>query len=89
MLTRRHVGEFGKALFALGLKCTDIDENKSADRSDSPKHLYRFADYRPLLVDHVSDETVFVRITAWTGILGVVAGVSSLSKSMQDRGLIR
>jgi hypothetical protein len=43
----------------------------------------------PKLFHHVSDETVFVKITAWTGIFGIVAGVSSISKWMRDRRLIR
>jgi len=43
----------------------------------------------PLLVDHASEETVFVKFTATIGIVGIVAGVSSVSKWMRDRGIIR
>ncbi|NKJ02822.1 hypothetical protein FHW92_004931 [Novosphingobium sp. SG707] len=43
----------------------------------------------PALVDHASEESVFVKFTAAIGIVGIVAGVSSVSKWMRDRGIIR
>lgn len=43
----------------------------------------------PLLIDHVSEDSVFVKFTATIGMVGIVAGVSSVSKWMRDRGIIR